>query len=124
MTMSAPPDAKEAEELTRLVASMEGVYGSGKFCPQPATRQASGAAPPEKDCLDIEKISAILAESRDPKQLQEVWQGWQAISVPMKKDYARFAELSNKGAQVLGFKDTGAMWRGKYKSCIRVAKII
>ena len=114
LTMSAPPDPKEAEELSRLVASMEGVYGSGKYCPQPATRQASGAAPPEKDCFDIEKISEILSTSRDPKQLQDVWAGWHTISVPMKKDYARFVELSNKGAQVLGFKDTGAMWRGKY----------
>ena len=32
----------------------------------------------------------------------------------MRKDYQRFAELSNKGANVLGFKDTGAMWRGSY----------
>ena len=32
----------------------------------------------------------------------------------MKKDYARFVELSNKGAQELGFADTGAMWRSKY----------
>ncbi len=113
LTMSAPPDPKEAEELTRLVASMESTYGSGKYCPQPATQTASAPAP-EKDCLDIEKVSEILSESRDPKQLQQVWEGWHTIAVPMKKDYARFAELSNKGAQVLGFKDTGAMWRGKY----------
>ena len=32
----------------------------------------------------------------------------------MRKDYARFVELSNKGAKELGFADTGAMWRAKY----------
>jgi peptidyl-dipeptidase A len=32
----------------------------------------------------------------------------------MRKDYARFVELSNKGARELGFADTGAMWRAKY----------
>ena len=32
----------------------------------------------------------------------------------MRKDYARFVELSNKGAKELGFADTGAMWRSKY----------
>src|SRR6202795_372069 len=32
----------------------------------------------------------------------------------MRQDYARFAELSNKGAKELGFADTGAMWRSKY----------
>ena len=114
LTMSAPKDPKEAEELTRLVASMEGVYGSGKYCPQAPTKPASGAAPPEKDCLDIEEITQILAEARDPKRLQQVWEGWHSISPPMRKPYERFVELSNKGAEVVGFKDTGAMWRNKY----------
>ncbi|MBA2258359.1 MAG: M2 family metallopeptidase [Acidobacteria bacterium] len=114
LTMSAPPDPKEAEELTQLVASMEGVYGSGKYCPGAPVRPAEAAAPPEKECLDIEKITKILAESRDPKRLLDVWEGWHTISPPIRKNYARFVELSNKGARVLGFKDTGAMWRGKY----------
>jgi peptidyl-dipeptidase A len=105
LTMSAPPDPKEAEELTRLVASMEATYGRGKYCPKGATGD---------ECLDIEKITQILAENRDPKRLQEVWEGWHTISVPMKKDYARFVELSNKGAKALGYPDTGVMWRGKY----------
>jgi peptidyl-dipeptidase A len=104
-TMAAPPDAKEAEELTRLAASMEGEYGRGKYCPQGVIGD---------DCLDIEEITEILAENRDPKRLQEVWTGWHTISVPMRKDYARFVELSNKGAKALGFADTGAMWRSKY----------
>jgi len=126
LTMSAPPDPKEAEELTRLVASMESAYGSGKFCPPgspapgarpgqaAATAPASGAAPRDDNCMTIDRITEILAESRDPKQLQTVWEGWHTISPPMRDDYARFVELSNKGARVLGFDDTGAMWRNKY----------
>ena len=43
-----------------------------------------------------------------------MWEGWHTISPPMRKDYARFVELSNKGAKELGFADTGAMWRSKY----------
>jgi peptidyl-dipeptidase A len=105
LTMAAPPDARESEELARLVASMEADYGRGKYCPEGVTGD---------DCLDIEEITEILAESRDPKRLQEVWAGWQTIAIPMRKDYARFAELSNKGAKALGFADTGAMWRSKY----------
>jgi peptidyl-dipeptidase A len=105
LTMSAPPDPKEAEELTRLVASMEGAYGSGKYCPK-------GAA--ASDCLDIEKITKILAENRDPARLKEVWEGWHTVGAPMRKDYARFVELSNKGAAALDYSDTGAMWRGNY----------
>jgi len=111
LTMSAPPDPKEAEELTKLVASMESTYGSAKYCPpSPPSRIASA----DKECLDVEKITEILAESRDPKRLLEVWEGWHTISPPMRKDYARFVELSNKGARVVGFADTGAMWRSKY----------
>jgi peptidyl-dipeptidase A len=106
LTMSAPPDPKEAEELARLVASMEGAYGRGKYCPSGGTNG--------EDCLDILQITRIMAENRDPKRLQEVWEGWHTISPPMKKDYSRFVELSNKGADALGFKNTGAMWRAKY----------
>jgi peptidyl-dipeptidase A len=105
LTMAAPPDAKEAEELTKLAASMEAAYGRGAYCPPGATGEA---------CLDIEEITQILAESRDVKRLEEAWSGWHTIAVPIRKDYIRFAELSNKGARSLGFADTGAMWRAKY----------
>ena len=105
LTMSAPPDAEEAEEQARLVASMEGAYGIGKYCPKGATGD---------NCLDIEKITEILAERRDPAQLRDAWEGWHTTSIPIRKDYARFVELSNKGAVALGYSDTGAMWRGKY----------
>jgi peptidyl-dipeptidase A len=104
LTMSSPPDKKEAEELSRLVASMEGAYGRAKYCP--------GGA--QEDCLDIEKITEIMAESRDPQRLREVWEGWHNAAAPMRKDYARLVELSNKGARVLGHADTGVMWRSRY----------
>jgi peptidyl-dipeptidase A len=103
--MAAPPDVKEAEELTRVAAAMEAAYGRGAYCPPGVTGEAR---------LDIEEITEILAESRDPKRLEEVWSGWHTIAVPIRKDYVRFVELSNKGAASLGFADTGAMWRGKY----------
>jgi peptidyl-dipeptidase A len=104
LTMSSPPDAKEAEELARLVAAMEGMYGRAKYCPGQA----------QEDCLDVEKITEILAESRDADRLREVWDGWHDAAAPMKGDYTRFVELSNKGARALGYADTGVMWRSKY----------
>jgi peptidyl-dipeptidase A len=105
LTVSAPPDPKEAEELTRILASMEGAYGSGKYCPNGASAS---------ECLDIEKITDILSENRDPGRLKEVWEGWHTVGIPMRNDYERFVELSNKGAVALGYADTGAMWRSKY----------
>lgn len=103
LTLAAPSDPKESEELTRIVASMEGTYGKGKYCPEG-----------KEKCLDLEDISRILAQTRDPKQLADVWRGWHAISVPIRKDFTRYVELANKGARELHFADTGAMWRSKY----------
>ena len=33
LTVAAPSDPKESEELTKIIASMEGTYGKGKYCP-------------------------------------------------------------------------------------------
>jgi peptidyl-dipeptidase A len=103
LTLATPSDPKEGAELTRIAAGMEGTYGKGKYCP-------SG---PES-CKDLEELSKILAESRDPKQLLDAWTGWHAIARPMRKDFVRYVELANKGARQLGFEDNGAMWRSKY----------
>jgi peptidyl-dipeptidase A len=82
---------------------MEGTYGKGKWCPEGKDK-----------CLDIEDLTRLMASSRDPKELKEAWLGWHAISPPMRKDFARYVELANKGARELGFSDTGALWRAKY----------
>ncbi len=103
LTIATPADPKESEELTRITASMEGTYGKGKWCP-------SG---PES-CKDIEDLTKIMADSRDPKLLRDAWTGWHSISRPMRKDFVRYVELANKGARELGFKDNGAMWRSQY----------
>src|SRR5438552_3185276 len=103
LTLATPSDPKESEELTRITSSMEGTYGKGKYCP-------SG---PES-CKDLEQLSKIVAESRDPKELRDAWIGWHAIAKPIRKDFMRYVELANKGARQLGFKDNGAMWRSKY----------
>jgi peptidyl-dipeptidase A len=100
-----PSDPKEAEELSKLAAGLEAAYGRGKWCKDPAKPDT---------CLDIEKVTEILATSRDEKKVREAWEGWHTIAVPMRKDYTRFVELANKGAKELGFADTGALWRLKY----------
>jgi len=103
LTIATPADPKESEELTRAVSEMEGMYGKGKYCP-------SGP----DSCKDIEAITKIMAEDRDPKQLLDVWTGWHAIAPPMRKDFTRYVELANQGARELGFQDNGAMWRSQY----------
>jgi peptidyl-dipeptidase A len=106
MTMAAPADPMKTTELTTISSRMAAAYGSGKYCPPGAEGQEA--------CLDVEAVTKIMAESRDPKKLRDVWEGWHSIGPGMKKDYARFVELSNEGAKEVGFADTGAMWRSRY----------
>jgi peptidyl-dipeptidase A len=105
LVLAVPSDPKLAAEVSEIAARMDGAYGRGKWCPDPKQTDS---------CLDIEQITDILANNRDARRLREVWEGWHTISVPMRADYQRFAELSNAGAKELGFADTGAMWRSKY----------
>jgi peptidyl-dipeptidase A len=105
LELVTPADPALAEEVTRIGSSLESTYGRGKWC--------ADAAKPDS-CLDIEKITEVMATSRDPQRLRQVWEGWHTISVPMRPDYQRFVELANLGARELGFADTGAMWRLKY----------
>ncbi|MBI4890137.1 MAG: M2 family metallopeptidase, partial [Acidobacteria bacterium] len=104
LSLPAPSDPKEAAEMTRLAAALEAAYGKGKYCP--------GGDPAK--CLNIDEVTRIMASSRDPKQLLDVWSGWHSIAPPMKKDFVRYVEITNKGARELGFSDTGAIWRSQY----------
>jgi peptidyl-dipeptidase A len=102
LTLAAPSDPKEAQELTQVASRMEGVYGSGKYCPQ------------EGDCLDLDQLSNILRTSTDPAKLLDAWREWHTISPPIKPLFQRYVELGNKGARELGFADMGVMWRSNY----------
>ncbi|HJX93467.1 MAG TPA: M2 family metallopeptidase [Pyrinomonadaceae bacterium] len=104
LTLPAPKDEAERKELTEIAAKMEGDYGKGKYCPEGDKGK----------CLSLPDLEDIMTNSRDPEELKKAWLGWHQIAVPIRKDYVRFVELSNKGAQQMGFKDTGAMWRSKY----------
>ncbi len=63
---------------------------------------------------NLDEASRTMAASRDPKVTRAMWEGWMSIAAPMKDDYAKLAQLSNAGAEGLGFKDTGALWRSGY----------
>src|SRR5580658_919921 len=107
LTLAAPSDPKESQELTQIATRMEGIYGSGKYCP-------AGAASSTSECLDLDQLSNILRTSTDPAKLLDAWRGWHAISPPIRPLFQKYVELGNKGARELGFADMGAMWRSKY----------
>jgi peptidyl-dipeptidase A len=104
LTLPAPNNPAEREELTRIAVSMESDYGKGKYCPDGENGK----------CLSLDEMEEILATSRDPEELKRVWAGWRTVAPAYRQRYARFVELANKGAREMGFKDVGAMWRSKY----------
>jgi len=100
----SPADRKEQRELAQVLASLDGDYGKGKWCPDGA----------QGKCLDQTAVSALMATSRDPEELNRAWLGWHAVGAPMKQRYARMVALGNKGSRELGFPDAGALWRTMY----------
>ncbi len=104
LSLPAPSDPKLREEVTKIAASLDGAYGSGKYCP----------TGDQSKCLGIDELDVRMAQSRDPKELADMWVGWHKVGASMRDRYARFVELSNKGAQEVGFADTGVLWRSGY----------
>jgi peptidyl-dipeptidase A len=103
LSLVAPSDPTESEELTRRVTAMKSAYAKGRYLPR-------GASEP----VDVQGLSRILQESRDPSVLEDTWTGWHRVGRGMRTDFARYVELANRGSRELGFDDLGAMWRSKY----------
>jgi peptidyl-dipeptidase A len=102
LTMPAPADPAKTAELTRLQTAMESRYGRGQYCRE------------DGSCWDLQDMTRLLATSRDEALLREIWEGWRTVSVPMRDEFQRFAQLVNEGARELGYPDTGALWRSTY----------
>lgn len=95
-------DPKEREQYAQLQAAMNGAYGKAKYCSTP------------DNCMALGEMEKVLATSRDEAKLKEMWVGWHAQSPSYKQKYTDYVALSNKGAQQMGFADTGVMWRSQY----------
>ncbi len=102
--LPAPDDAKKREELAKISATLEGLYGKGKWC----GRDGKGK------CRDLEELSELMRHSSDYDELLDAWVGWRTISPPMREKYARLVQLSNEGAKEIGFQDLGQLWRSGY----------
>jgi len=102
LVMPAPQDGTKSAELAKIGSELGGMYGKGTY-----TTKAG-----EK--LSLGDMTAKMATSRDYDELLDMWQGWRQISPEMKPLFERQAQLGNEGAQGLGYKDLGTMWRSNY----------
>jgi peptidyl-dipeptidase A len=98
----SPADSEKSERLSQLGSDLAGMYGAGKYCRN------------DQECFRLVEMSKIMATSRDPKLLLEMWEGWREVSPPMKDLYVEQAGLANLGATELGFTDISELWRGSY----------
>ncbi|KAL0984278.1 hypothetical protein UPYG_G00139350 [Umbra pygmaea] len=96
----------ERNEYNRILSTMSTIYSTAKVCPKP------------DECWSLEpNLTDILATSRSYKKLLYAWDGWHnASGVPLKEQYPRFVELSNRAYKADGYADTGAYWRSWYES--------
>lgn len=102
LVLPAPLDPNKNAELAQLNAELNGLYGKGKYCLK------------DGQCLTQPELSVIMAESKDPALLLEVWQGWREIAKPMRPLFEREVALANEGANDLGYKDLSVLWRSQY----------
>ena len=101
-SLPTPADARKRKELTMIATELEGMYGAGAYC------KSNG------DCKNLQELTDVMAESRDYDELQDAWAGWRTIAPPMRDKYQRYAQLVNEGANELGYRDLGEMWRAGY----------
>ena len=101
LTAPAPNVPGAADELSTLMTGLQSQYGKG-----------TGTYKGEETRGN--ELEALMGTERDPALLEEMWLSWHRVGVPMRGDYGRFVEISNAGAQELGYADTGAMWRSGY----------
>ena len=97
----APEKEGAAEKLATIMTGLDAAYGTGKF-------EHNG------ETINLGQASDIIASSRDPEELQAVWEGWRTISPPMRDNYAKMVDIVNEGSKELGYSDAGALWRGGY----------
>ncbi len=101
VTLPAPDRPGAAKEEADLEARLTTLY-------------STGSATIDGKTLRLDALDDAIAAVRDPAKSKEIWEKWHAIAPPMKDDYVRLTALLNEGAQGLGYKDAGALWRAGY----------
>ena len=101
VTLPAPDKPGAAQEAADLEAKLTTLY-------------STGAPTIDGKVTHLDELDQMMAKVRDPAKSKEIWEKWHAIAVPMKGDYTRLTAILNEGAQGLGYKDAGALWRAGY----------
>ncbi|XP_042639493.1 angiotensin-converting enzyme [Orycteropus afer afer] len=97
---------KELEQYNQILLDMETTYSVASVC------QLNGT------CLQLEPdLTKLMATSRNYEELLWAWEGWRdKVGRAILPFFPKYVELSNKAAQLNGYKDTGDSWRAMYET--------
>lgn len=101
LVIPAPARPGASQRLADLQTQLDTLYSTGKFT-------YAGQS------LTLDDMEDRLRTSRDPAEIEAIWEGWRTVSPPMRPIYAELVGLANEGARELGYPDTGALWRSWY----------
>jgi peptidyl-dipeptidase A len=111
-TLPAPNDAKKRSELAQIQVGMQSTYGKGTYCSDKLKKFLPKDA--KDNCLTLGDLSRVLEKSKNWDELVEAWKGWRTVSPPMRKPFEKFVALANEGANEIGYKDLGDLWKSSY----------
>ncbi|XP_054986975.1 angiotensin-converting enzyme isoform X2 [Sorex araneus] len=99
-----PPE--ELTEYTQILLDMETNYSVASVCHDNGT------------CLSLEPdLTSIMATSRNYEQLLWAWKGWRdQVGKSIRSSFPKYVELSNKAAQLNGYRDAGEGWQAVYET--------
>lgn len=101
VNLPAPETPGAAQELAEINTRMRSHYATGAI-------DLDGQRVVRND---LEEMMGIV---RDAGRLQDIWTKWREVPVAIRADYARMVDIANAGAEELGFRDVGYMWRSRY----------
>ncbi len=101
ITLPAPNNPEAADRLAALTTELSSAYSKGKI-------EFDGKTVPQNE------TELLMRSLKNPAQLEEVWTKWRDVAKASKSTYQEMVGIVNKGAQELGYKDLGAMWRSGY----------
>ena len=119
LVLPAPSTEGAAEELSNIMVGLDDTYSTGTYAFQKNLDEVGAILDEvyedyDLSALNLEQLSTLIGQSRNPEVLREAWEGWRTVSPPMLPDYARMVEIANQGATELGYDDVAQMWLSKY----------
>ncbi len=99
----APADPQKRAQLTELMARLDALVRRRQVLP----------ARPRK----LQEPRPVVGSAREEPQLRRARRSLEGLARRrrvMREPYQKFAALANEGAQELGFRTCGVMWRSKY----------